>query len=72
MDWPAEVLTVINNGHQSFSAELILCTDEEIDADDCKDSEDEALENHDIKEAGYWGNECLDEDPHALQLMHGA
>ena len=53
MDWPAKVLTIIDNRHQGLSTELILSSDEEIDADDCKDGEDEALEYHDIKEAGY-------------------
>ena len=71
MDWPAEVLTVVDNRHQGFSTELILSSYEEIDADDGKDGEDEALEYHDIKQAGYWGNESLDKDPHAFQLMHG-
>ena len=72
MDWPAEVVTIVDYGHQSFSAELILRTDEEIDADDGEDSEDEALEHHDIEQAGYWGDECLDKDPHTLELMHRA
>ena len=53
MDWPAEVLTVVDNRHQGFSTELILSSYEEIDADDGKDGEDEALEYHDIKQAGY-------------------
>ena len=53
MDWPAEVVTIVDNGLQSFSAELILRTDEEINANDGEYSEDEALENHHIEQAGY-------------------
>ena len=49
MDWPAEVLTFIYIRYQVLTTELVLSTDEEIDADDGENGENEALEYHDIE-----------------------
>ena len=48
------------------SAELILFTNKEVDADDREYSEDEDLEDADIEQAGDRVNERLNELPHSF------
>ena len=66
VDGPVKRIYTVVHYLISQSAELILFTNKEVDADDREYSEDEDLEDADIEQAGDRVNERLNELPHSF------